>query len=362
MTVQLYDTTQAIAPLEDEWNELAAGHPLRGYDWLAGWFDIYGQGSRLYVLGVRDDSGRLIGLAPWRIEESIQRGAEIRSLGDGEVCTDHTTVLARPGFEQQVVDQVADYLASDQDNWDLLRLEDAGADDRTLALLSETLADREFHVQQREADACWQIDLPEDWEAFLAQQSKSHRKQLRRAERRVLESDRCQWHLVQTPAELEVAWPILIDLHQRRRKSLNEPGCFASERFTEFHTILSHKLLEHGQLRLSYITLDDQPAAAEYHFASPNAIHAYQGGVDPDLLEQEPGRLSLIATIQHAMNEGHWTFDLMRGDEPYKAHWRATLKGTVHYRIVPPRTTAKLRAGATNVMGALKSGARLLTR
>ncbi len=168
------------------------------------------------------------------------------------------------------------------------------------------------------------LDLPASWDEYLAGVSKSHRKQLRQLERRVLESERVRWHRVQNAAEFDEAWPVLVDLHQRRRHSLDEPGCFASRVFHDFHREVAGRLLDRGQLRLSWMELDGVPAAAEYHLADGTTTYAYQGGVDPDRLAEEPGRLSTILCLRAAIEEGHRRIDFLRGDEPYKAHWRAT--------------------------------------
>ncbi len=357
-TVHRYDSLEAIANLAEAWNQLASGHAMRSYEWHSCWWSHYGQ-QELCVLTVVDADGTLIGVAPWRIERSTRQGSVLHWLGDGEVCTDHTTVLARPGREDVVAQALADYLVDMQD-WDLLQLDDIDADDPIIEKLISSLRDQDCRTHAQPAGACWAIGLPEDWETFLARQSKSHRKQLRRAERRVLESDACQWHSVASADQWQQAWPLFIDLHQRRRQSLGEPGCFASPRFEAFHTELSQRLLHKGLLRLSWLELHGKPAAAEYHFAGSGSLLAYQGGVDPDMLDDEPGRLSMIATLKAALEEGVATYDLLRGDEPYKAHWRAEPHATVHARIVPPRRTARVRDNASRLVGAVRTGVRSL--
>jgi CelD/BcsL family acetyltransferase involved in cellulose biosynthesis len=82
-------------------------------------------------------------------------------------------------------------------------------------------------------------------------------------------------------------------------------------------------MLASGRLRLSWLELDGVPAAAEYHFADQATTYAYQGGVDPDRLADEPGRLSTILFLRAAIEQGHRRVDFLRGDEAYKAHWRA---------------------------------------
>jgi CelD/BcsL family acetyltransferase involved in cellulose biosynthesis len=97
------------------------------------------------------------------------------------------------------------------------------------------------------------------------------------------------------------------------------------------------------QLRMSWLELDSSPAAAEYHLTDGTTTFAYQGGVDPERLAEEPGRLSTIRCLQCAIDEHHACIDFMRGDESYKAHWRAVSHPAFDYRVVPNRRLAKLR-------------------
>ncbi len=360
MSVRLLTTLEELAAVAAPWRTLAGGVPMRGPEWLGGWVQHYHEepGQPLVLSVWRGE--QLIGLAPWRLEKSLRSGRAIRWLGDGEVCTDHLTVLTKPGDNQTVAEELAEWLIDEFNEWDLLDLDHTDADDPAVTALFEVLSESGCASQAIQDDACWTIELPDDWEEFLARQSKSHRKQLRRAERRVLESDACVWTPVQSLNDWEQAWPVLIDLHQRRRQSLGEPGCFASERFTAFHRELSRTLLKSDQLRMSWLALDGQPVAAEYHFAGSGAVYAYQGGVDPERLDDEPGRLSNIATLRHAIEESRTTFDFLRGDEPYKAHWRAVERPTMRRTAVAPRQSARFRAqanrAADTVRGALKSG------
>jgi CelD/BcsL family acetyltransferase involved in cellulose biosynthesis len=138
-------------------------------------------------------------------------------------------------------------------------------------------------------------------------------------------------------------------LHQRRRISLGEPGCFASPTFHDFHREVAGLLRQRDQLRLSWLELDGTPAAAEYHFADQQTTYAYQGGVDPVRLQEEPGRLSTILCMRRAIEEGHARFDFLRGAEPYKAHWRAEPRMAYDYRVLPNRHLAKIRGKMVNL-------------
>ncbi len=371
LQVVAIDRLDGLEKLRLAWEHLDGGVPFRSYDWLTTWWRHYGQPAGhdrlcLHVLAVRDAAlgdDAWIGIAPWYAERTRTRGTVLRALGGGEVCSDHLGVVCDSQQARPIATALADHLAQ-ADDWQRLELDAVDSCDPVVSCLAEELRNRDCETRLLPDGNCWAIDLPRTWEEFLALQSKSHRKQLRRAAERVLLTDRAVWQLIESADEFQVAWPVFVDLHQRRRQSLGEPGCFASPAFTNFHREIAQKLLADGRLRLSWLNLDGAPVAAEYHFAGPTSTFAYQGGVDPERLDEEPGRLSQIAAIQHAIAEGHQTFDFLRGDEPYKAHWRAQPHATYKLTALAPshrsNWLAQTADWADSMASALKAGLRPL--
>jgi CelD/BcsL family acetyltransferase involved in cellulose biosynthesis len=331
------------------WDALAEGCVFRGWSWLSTWWRHYGHRGgrrelRVYLAfnAISAEPESLVGVLPCYVEVSWSQGRVLRLLGDGEVCSDHLGLLAAPGSADEAAAAIATHLAA-SDEWDLLDLSAVDDDYVATTKLLDGLALNDCMTSRLLADRCWVIDLPTTWEEFLALQSKSHRKQLRQLDARVLQLESTRWKLITSPDDFATAWSTLVDLHQRRRKSLGEPGCFASRTWAAFHWEVAQKLLAEGRLRLSVLELDGRAIAAEYHLAGTRTTYAYQGGLDPDRRAEEPGQLSTICSIKQAIAEGHAHFDLLRGDEPYKAHWRATPRQAVRLVAVPPRTWPKLR-------------------
>jgi CelD/BcsL family acetyltransferase involved in cellulose biosynthesis len=342
-----------LASYRDEWDRLAGDCTFRTWAWLSTWWRHYGsdgeaattaerrRGRELRVLlAIEQDA--LVGVLPAYVVRSLAQGATLRLLGDGEVCSDHLGLLAVANCGREVGEAMAAHLAADR-RWDAVDFPAIDEADIPTAALFAGLDAAGCDVAHVPDHPVWTIDLPGDWEEFLALQSKSHRKQLRQAERRVLETGRAAWHPVTSASDFDAAWQMLVDLHQRRRQSLGERGCFASPAWAGFHRDVAPQLLAAGRLRLSWLELDGTPAAAEYHLAGTHTTFAYQGGVDPARLDEEPGRLSNIRTIQQAIAEGHARFDFLRGDEPYKAHWRATPRQTCRRQATAPRVLPRLR-------------------
>ncbi len=378
MQVQRITSWAELAALEMEWNTLAAGMPLRSWDWLATWWKHYGgcefglsanalsRNRELFVLAVyREPTFKhggpmreLVGIAPWYIDRSAVKGSVIHWLGDGEVCADHMSLICRPTDSQQVAASLAKALTEQFDDWDRIELAAVDADDESIQALVAELTIRECVTVTESTDSVWILDLPSSWDEYLASTSKSHRKQLRQLQHRVLETPRAAWRYVQSADQFETGWEVLVDLHQRRRISLGEPGCFASQAFCNFHQETARRLLGRGQLHLSWLELDGSPAAAEYHFADRTTIYAYQGGIDPERLGDEPGRLSTIRCLQQAIQDQRRHFDFLRGDEPYKAHWRATPRKVINLRVVPNRRLARLRGHVLTLADTLNDWAK----
>ena len=367
MEVAVVQTSDPLESLREPWDRLSGGVPFRTSAWLLGWWQTYRPPGKLSVVTIRDDAGELIGVAPWYVRRRATDGRVVQMLGGGQVCSDYLTILAQPADTARVADALADLLARPADagepaiRFDALQLAGIDADDPLVPRLADRLCTmHNMHLWRRAAHNCWRVELPATWDDYLAMQSKSHRKQLRRLERQVLTTDRATLHRVEHPDQLDHAWRILVDLHQRRRAAHGQPSCFAAQRFARFHRRLADELLAAGMLRLYWLELDGRPAAVEYQLAGDvekgdATIYAYQSGVDPDRLDQQPGQLITLATIAAAIDERRTAIDFLRGDEPYKAHWRAVPRPAFDYRIVPPRVAAQLRLGARMAATHLKS-------
>jgi CelD/BcsL family acetyltransferase involved in cellulose biosynthesis len=357
MLLRPITTAAELERLAGSWNALAGGIPFRRHEWLVAWWSHYGQGRQLCALCL-EEAGGLVAVAPFYRQRSVSQGRVLRLLGDGEVCSDYLGLLTTPERAPQAAAAVADWLcrvAGDREfGWDALELDGVDSQDAVTARVVEELSARRCQVHRRTGPQCWRLELPADWVAYEASLSKSHRKQVRRLIDRVFDRGRARLHTVSDAGQLEHGRQILIDLHQRRRQALGEPGCFSSPPFAAFHEEVVPRLFAAGLLRLHWLELDGVPAAAEYHLAEGGVIYGYQSGVAPELLDEEPGRLSAIATLRLAIEERFAAFDFLRGDEPYKAHFRAQPRPLVQYRIAPPRTAARLRHGAWSAREAVK--------
>jgi CelD/BcsL family acetyltransferase involved in cellulose biosynthesis len=365
---------EALQPYAQAWDSLAASVPFCGWAWLSTWWRHYGSGAnelqpkcKLFVLGVFDDGGTLVGLAPWFIQPTAAFGPVVRMLGSGEICSDYLTLLSRRGLEADVAEIVAEYLTDSVPNtgaevptWNQLELAGVDYDDRPTAHLAESLQRRGCMVHRRSTMNCWRIDLPTEWKAYLAGLSKKFRQEVHRLEHKYFDSNKAVLHGIEKREELSRGLDLLVELHQRRQRSLGKPGCYASPRFTNFIREVSPLLMQSGQMQLQWLEIDERPVAVEYQLVGDGMVYAYQTGIEPEALEHQPGKLLNLAGIRRAIVRGHRGYDFLRGDEPYKSHFRATPRPSMEIRIVSERPVPQLRhqlwLTGSNVKRWLKNG------
>jgi CelD/BcsL family acetyltransferase involved in cellulose biosynthesis len=100
--IVVLDHTQALAALEEEWEDLYRNSPLatpfQSWAWLYSWWEFYGKGYELRLVTIRCD-GLLVGLMPLMLQ---RRGGFGRLLFIGTGPTDYQDILARKGWESRV--------------------------------------------------------------------------------------------------------------------------------------------------------------------------------------------------------------------------------------------------------------------
>ena len=356
MRIVLFSSFDELTPYAEEWDRLNDASaleavPFRSWDWSSAWWQYYGELSdssrKLFILGVFDGFGKLIGLAPWYLDRSMAFGRVVRFLGAGEVCADYLDVISRTGREEEVCDALAEWLAVEVGNYaDLVELTAVDSAGSNIEKLAKGLGAAAYTTHQRGGDSCWRIELPVAIGQYLSQLSKNRRKVFRRTQRRMIDSGRAILRTAENVGEAAEFMEILIDLHKRRFFVDGRQTSNCSERFWNFHRDVAQRLFASGRAQLHLVEIDGSPAAAEYQLSGGGRLYAYQSGIDPDRLDDSPGVVAMVSILQWAVGKGYLSLDLLRGDESYKAHWLAKPRKCEEFRIVPEGLTPQIRHAA----------------
>jgi CelD/BcsL family acetyltransferase involved in cellulose biosynthesis len=296
-----------------------------------------------------EPGGSLVGLAPLYIA-SAGKQKTVRLLGSGDASTNHTTWLAAAGWENRIAIGVSDFLLDFSSDWNRIQFESVDADDVAINSTVTHLVENGCLVRRTPRHNCWAIALPSTWDDYLSMLSKSQRKRCRKLQRQFFDSGRVRVHKVASSADFHRGFEILLQLHSARWGERAKPlGCFSNRRFREFHETVALELLKRKHLVLVWLELDGRPIAVEYQFVGQKTVYSYQAGMDPSVVEFPPGNLSIMASIKAAIAQGCESFDFSRGNQPYKANWRATPTECHDVRVWPDQIAGRLEHGMWGV-------------
>ena len=359
LAVKLITGSEFPADLLEGAQQLDAAGPFgRAIWWSPWWQHMRGRHSELFLVTVWHGE-RLVGLAPWYTARSSGSGRVVRFLGDGRACSDYATIAAVPEYRVEVWREITQWVAAEAGrSWDAIILSGVSGADLSFQTFFEQLRQQDVLVDQRATANTWRVALPDTWDAYLALLSKQHRNRVRRMKRDMFDSGRATFHRVTTLAELDRGFKIQQRLHQVRRASLGDAGCFADPRFAAFVRQASQNFLEQGALSLQWTEVEGQPVAFDSGYVDQKTVFVYQTGFDPTQSELSPGRLHFQHSILNAIEQGFTHFDFLRGDEPYKAHFRAMPIPVFETRLIGPRKLRRLRHRVWSLQKGLRARVR----
>lgn len=322
MKITLFESDDLfLAVPEEEWDELlvdsSADRVFLTHVWQSEWWQAYHPGQ-VWTLVLRDDtSNRLLGLVPWFLEIDPDGMRIIRAIGCTDV-TDYLEIVARRGYEDAVFEAVADYIAAHTSSYERICLCNLPQESPTLVLLARLLEERCLVVTTGLEDVCPVIELPDEWEAYVASLDKKNRHELRRKLRRASGSaDKVDWYIVGNEQNIDEEMARFLRLmaasSEDKTRFLADP---ANRTFFE-HVV--PVIAKRGWLQLAFLTVNGEAAAAYLNFEYSNRVLVYNSGHDPvSYSHLSPGIVLLAKLIERAINQKRELFDFLRGNESYK--------------------------------------------
>lgn len=345
-TCSLITSNEDFRSLEVQWNRLAVGNPFLTWDWMFSWWEVFGRGNQLLIFVVRDASGNIEGILPLFKTVTSAGTRVLRCLGSGAACSDYMSVICQDSERERIETVIARTLVNSKAakrsiaRWDILDLE--GHSNESFNALINYLASSGCPTHRQEIDGCWITELEDSFEKFEMRLRKSFRRKTKKAKKNLVDPA-VEFKVYETEADLQRVWSRFCELHQRRRETLGQPGCFADPLFERFLLNATRKLIRKGQAKLAHATVEGKDLGFVLVFATKNRYWKYQSGQSPELNKWEPGYLVTTGLIKEAIANGIGSYDFLRGDEPYKRFWDTTRVPLYRSRIAAPTVSARMR-------------------
>jgi CelD/BcsL family acetyltransferase involved in cellulose biosynthesis len=261
--VELVDSTDRFADLENEWRALVeaspVGSPFLTWEWLFAWWTHLRESRRLAIVTVRD-RGVLVAVAPFcasRGQLRLFRRWEF--LGTGHAGSDYLDAIVRDGFE---IDAMRELSALARSRNVALHLDHLAPDAR-LSTLPAMLAGRGWSFRRVEHGACPYIPLDgHSWDSFLATIGPANRETTRRRFRALERTFAVRFERITEGAARESAVSRLFEFHDARFGS--NGTAFQNPRLRAFHRDATDRLCQSQLLRLYTLHLNDDLVAVMY--------------------------------------------------------------------------------------------------
>jgi CelD/BcsL family acetyltransferase involved in cellulose biosynthesis len=230
----------------------------------------------------------------------------------GGQLTDEQDVVAQPGREADVATSVARWIAEQEPR--RIRLEYVPEERPTLDAFDAVLRDSGYRVTRTRQTVSPVLDLPASYETYVQSLGKKERHELRRKVHRLDGAGRAAFRFA-TEAERATVLDRFFALH---RLSRGEKADFMTADVERFFRDIAEALAPLDRLRLGVLSFDGADVAVLFGFAIGKVIALYNAAYDPGLASLSVGIISHACAIREAIARGYATYDLLRGDEPYK--------------------------------------------
>lgn len=326
-TLDDWSQVEALAP---EWNELLRQSRsdtfFLSWEWLSSWIDLVKDRVDPFFIVVRDDSGRLLGVAPfYRSKLHLLQAVGFKTL---RIAADYSTGfeygdwIAHKDHEAETIAAIVAALLAQKRAWDVIWMPLVrgwtGGYERILE--AAHAGGLLLHKRRKPFGT---FPLADTLEAFENTFSSKRRQQLRRHRRNLFADGRVSVIRCEGEATLPQFLEALYDLHARRRLLENDPGTFVRKPLQKkFYAAFAQKALAMGWLRFYALEHDGKIEAIQIGYVYNGVFHQVQEGFNPEYTDGA-GNVLRHVVIEECIKEGVKEYDFLGGYTEHKRRWGA---------------------------------------
>ena len=346
-TVYICRSWEELEGFRERWNSLLRANPassiFQTQEWLASWWQAYGQNRDLFALVFADSTGAIVGIAPLYADRTRFLGLSLttlRMVGAGSGDSDGLDFITAPGHASNCAKAFIAWLVT-QKEWHVCALETLPQH----SPLAECLA-REAQASGMRTDSTltpnFIIDLPSTWPQYVSSLDSSFRPLLTRYPRRLQSRFTVKFSRCEDVDNLKTQLQILFELHQMRWTGRGETGAFAGNARRDFYYRMATAFLQRGWLEFWQLELNGETVGAQFCFRYNDTVSLLQEGFHPKYAAEKIGYALKAHFLEEMIRTGARRYDFLGGADPYKSKFGAHQESYLNLFIAGPSKVGRL--------------------
>ncbi|MBN2108894.1 MAG: GNAT family N-acetyltransferase [Deltaproteobacteria bacterium] len=273
--------------------------------WIEPWLEHFG-GRKHHIYKITE-GGELLGFAPLFVKDD-----EASLIGSPDVC-DYFDFIVAPGRQKDFFSALVLHLR--HEGIARLDLGPLRPDSAALACCTGAAAQFASSLSSAHEDVSYELALPADWDGYLSGLAVQQRHEVRRKLRRLQEAGPFAYRSVDASEAIDAAMDSFLHLFTISRP---DKRAFMTAAREAFFRSLARSMASWGLVRLGFLDIDGEPAAAVMCFDYRGTVYLYNSGFDPRFRHLNAGLLCKVLSIRYSIQRGNKVYDFLKGAEPYK--------------------------------------------
>jgi CelD/BcsL family acetyltransferase involved in cellulose biosynthesis len=329
IAVDVINDYESFANLESEWNEAVESarltHPFLRHEWLRTWWDSFGHDRTLNIMVAR--AGRkIVALAPLMLENAKMYGVPVRRVQF--LHNDHTPkadviVTER---EDEAFDALWAAIMKARSKWDVLQFSQLPGDSSTHQQIARLAGAAAYPTTLWQSDVSPYVELTSDWNAYLQGRNAKLKSNLRNRLNRLSQLGEVSLEVISDGEAVKNARDHALTLEASGWKREAGTAIHSDPNVQRFYTLLADRAVNHGWLRLLFLTVNGKRIATAYASRYQDRLSFFKTGYDPEYAKYAPFKLLTYFAIKDGFSAGLREVDFLGDAEPWKLEWTSTTR------------------------------------
>jgi CelD/BcsL family acetyltransferase involved in cellulose biosynthesis len=331
MNIQKITSFAEFEALSGPWNELLGRSHYNilflHHDWLSAWWNNFSQSDWQMVVLLVSDGENLVAAAPL-----------VRKINQGGLANDtiefwansHTFrtdfIVDKDHDRAQVLRLIWEYLMQSESGWDLIKLKDLADENESTNILLGFVSNDSVSASKEELIETPFLPIESSWDEYFNSRSKNHRKNMRRALRKM--EDDGGWELVMFDQAAAIREQVDkgFEIEGSGWKRENNSSILSDERITSFYRDLAGRFADLGLMRLFFLRFAGTDVAFDFCIFYQGRVYALKTGYDESYAAYSPGQILQMTELEKIFTLDQAEYDFIGPKMDFKTRWTDHLR------------------------------------